>query len=1261
MLLHLDAGVNPIGAAYNSGDAGIVGFVAEFDAAGLFVVDCNDGVLRNFGFFSRTIRASPIQGIAGRLAPVSDFAEDSMRYGACILAVFLCCLENVARATVGATMPFTSVEAESGLLGGGATVISLAAAPTNQFSSPQLEASGHAFVALTNVGQFVQLTNNTGSNITALNLRACIPDAPTGGGITSTIDLYVNGVFRQAWSVSSMQCYCYEGGTNYASTTDKNPADGDPRDFWNDTHAFISGGAVPPGGTIQFQFDSSNTAAFYYIDVVDMEAPPSPLAQPTNSLNILDYGAVSNNASVDNTTAINNCFKACRTSHKTAWIPQGTYYISAVSGGLNATGITIVGAGPWYSTIYRVTPANNPYGIANIIDANSCVMSNILFDCNATNRNGLDNDGAVDFAGTNWVVNNVWIQHVTSSFWCAGVNGIVENSRTLSTWADGGNLNNQQNGDGIGMNLVYSNNFIRGTGDDGMAINSVNYNVFGSQTNYYTIMSNITYVNNTAIDPWGGHNLSIYGGINIVLENNLLTDSSWETGLSVGQFGPNGSPTVSAIVTGNVLVRCGANCFNQRQAALGIWGAAANVYCASNIIVDSLYDGVGFGSSSNIVLESNTIVAPGENGIVIGPPFVTGSDVTGFAVLNFNTVTELTPGFSNYLNLAGDYVTGGIENNGFTVPGPLVSPWSGEDIGSVGTAGGASYSKETFTLVGSGAEIGRGADAFHYVYQPSSGNCGISAQVATEEVLYPGAKAGVMIRNSLDPADMEASVVATPGNGILFQWRGAYGGMTSNTTIPNLTAPCWLQLARDGNIFTASYSSNGTSWTVIGTGTTIPMATNVVIGLGVTSGQAGALCSSMFDNVTVVIPALEFSAVHWEGDLIANLQSSDLNAGSSVWTNRTSNANSVGNFSTVGKKGLSLTNTTWNSQAIKALLVNDTLANAVQSALATPAEIIGDSPVSAEAWIYAIAVSQQNSCVIGYGIQGGSSSPEEDREFDYSDPCCGGGVSGDFGSYDTPWKTTPASGAWHYLAWTYDGGTVRLYLDGELNTENSPSSPLQTPPTVIGVGAGIANGGPNLGADSFQGYIAAARLESGVLTAADIATNYALGPLAGAAAVTPAGLSATAGDGQVILTWDYAGNAASYDVTRATALNGLYTVIATNLTAPEFTNTGLSNGLTYYFAVSGVNSAGASSNSAPVAVQPVSLSPPVFNFAVIGGNLQLAWGQDHTGWTLQAQTNLQGEGISTNWVTIPGSFSTNQFTLPIGLAGGSVFVRLVYP
>ncbi len=394
------------------------------------------------------------------------------------------------------------MEAETGLLGGGAGIVYLTNAPTTQYSSAQLEASGHAYVALTAIGQSVTITNTTGGNVTALNLRSCIPDAPAGGGISNTIDLYVNGVFRQAFPVNSKQNYAYNGGSNYASTTDKNPADGDPRDFWNDTHYFITGAAVSSGDTITFQMDSTNTAAFYYIDVMDLENP-MVLSQPVGSLSITNYGAVSNNPSVDNTTAINNCFSAAQAQGKTAWIPPGTWYISAIHGGLNASGITISGAGPWFSTIFRVTPANNTQGEANIITTTSSTVENLALDCDASSRLGTDNNGAVNSAGTNWVVNNVWIQHATSSFWCAGNGGIAENCRTLSTWADGGNFNNQQSGNGIGNNLVYSNNFVRGTGDDGMAVNSVNYNVNGSTTNYYTIMSNITYVNNTAIDPWG--------------------------------------------------------------------------------------------------------------------------------------------------------------------------------------------------------------------------------------------------------------------------------------------------------------------------------------------------------------------------------------------------------------------------------------------------------------------------------------------------------------------------------------------------------------------------------------------------------------------------------------------------------------------------------------------------------------------------------------------------------------------------------------
>ena len=115
---------------------------------------------------------------------------------------------------VGANTPFITWEAEAGTLGGGASVVSLTT-PTTELSSPQLEASGHAYVALNAVGQSVQWTNTTCFGITAVNIRACVPDSAGGGGINTTLDLYVNGTFRQAIPLSSTQTWVYETTSSY--------------------------------------------------------------------------------------------------------------------------------------------------------------------------------------------------------------------------------------------------------------------------------------------------------------------------------------------------------------------------------------------------------------------------------------------------------------------------------------------------------------------------------------------------------------------------------------------------------------------------------------------------------------------------------------------------------------------------------------------------------------------------------------------------------------------------------------------------------------------------------------------------------------------------------------------------------------------------------------------------------------------------------------------------------------------------------------
>jgi cellulose 1,4-beta-cellobiosidase len=120
---------------------------------------------------------------------------------------------------------------------------------------------------------------------------------------------------------------------------------------------------------------------------------------------------------------------------------------------------------------------------------------------------------------------------------------------------------------------------------------------------------------------------------------------------------------------------------------------------------------------------------------------------------------------------------------------------------------------------------------------------------------------------------------------------------------------------------------------------------------------------------------------------------------------------------------------------------------------------------------------------------------------------------------------------------------------------------------------------------------------------------------------------------------------------------GSNTVVFTNLTSTTFTNTGLANGTNYYYVVSAGNTAGEGANSSETSARPVSMSPTVVSVTVAGGQFQLTWSQDHTGWQLQAQTNSLG----TNWVTVFGSKSTNQIIMGIGQANGSVFYRLVCP
>jgi hypothetical protein len=71
--------------------------------------------------------------------------------------------------------------------------------------------------------------------------------------------------------------------------------------------------------------------------------------------------------------------------------------------------------------------------------------------------------------------------------------------------------------------------------------------------------------------------------------------------------------------------------------------------------------------------------------------------------------------------------------------------------------------------------------------------------------------------------------------------------------------------------------------------------------------------------------------------------------------------------------------------------------------------------------------------------------------------------------------------------------------------------------------------------------------------------------------------------------------------------------------------------------------------------------PPVLTNVVAGGQVQLSWGAEYAGYTLQRQTNSLSVGLSTNWVSLPGTESVTATNFPVDPAIPVEFYRLFYP
>ncbi|MBN2314541.1 MAG: LamG domain-containing protein, partial [Sedimentisphaerales bacterium] len=159
----------------------------------------------------------------------------------------------------------------------------------------------------------------------------------------------------------------------------------------------------------------------------------------------------------------------------------------------------------------------------------------------------------------------------------------------------------------------------------------------------------------------------------------------------------------------------------------------------------------------------------------------------------------------------------------------------------------------TYTMTASGADIWGTADEFHLAYKTLTGTGSIIAKVNSVENTNGWAKAGVMIRETLDAGSKYAFACITPENGVAFQGRTATDGTCFSTSENGIAAPHWVKLERDasGN-FSVSHSTNGTTWQAVADSvpTNISMTSSVYIGLALTSHDAAQTCQAVFSNVT---------------------------------------------------------------------------------------------------------------------------------------------------------------------------------------------------------------------------------------------------------------------------------------------------------------------------------------------------------------------------------------------------------------------------
>ncbi|MDQ2715722.1 MAG: PQQ-dependent sugar dehydrogenase, partial [Chloroflexota bacterium] len=253
----------------------------------------------------------------------------------------------------------------------------------------------------------------------------------------------------------------------------------------------------------------------------------------------------------------------------------------------------------------------------------------------------------------------------------------------------------------------------------------------------------------------------------------------------------------------------------------------------------------------------------------------------------------------------------------------LPAPWQTADVGAPLMPGTTDYaaSDQSFYVDGAGADVFGTHDQFRYVYQPLNGDGTIIARVRYQTNSSPWAKAGIMIKESTTTNSSYVDALVTPtaspntpningvgctpngcdaplppitppvGNGVHMQYNFTGSqSVTSPTALAGYNSPNeWLKLQRVGNTFTSWYSTDGNTWTMIGT-TNVTMNANATVGLFVNSHNVGQYSTAAFDHVQVTTSTNTSLPTPWADSDVG----SPTLKGSATYTNNVFTVNGAG-------------------------------------------------------------------------------------------------------------------------------------------------------------------------------------------------------------------------------------------------------------------------------------------------------------------------------------------------------------------------------